>query len=62
MVDSLNRLVDSLHRSGALHLHIVVDSLYRVVDSHYRVLDSLYGVVDTIYRVVDSLYCGGLPL
>ena len=48
VVDSVNRMVDSLHRSGALHLHIVVDSLYRVVDSHYRVLDSLYRVVDSL--------------
>ena len=47
VVDSLNRMVDSLHRCGALHLHIVVDSLYRVVDSLYRVVNSLYRVVDS---------------
>ena len=46
VVDSLNRMVDSLQMSGALHLHIVVDSLYRVVDSLYRVVNSIYrGVV-----------------
>ena len=47
VVDSLNRMVDSLHRSGALHPLIVVDSLYRVVDSLYRVVNSFYRVVDS---------------
>ena len=55
VVYSLNRMVDSLHRSDALYLHIVVDSLYRVVDSHYRVLDSLYRVVYSLFRVVDPI-------
>ena len=53
VVDSLNRMVDSLHRSGALHPHIVMDSFYRVVDSHYRVVDSIYKVMDSLNRVVD---------
>ena len=48
VVDSLNRMVDSLYRSGALYLHIVVDSLYRVVDSLYIVVYSLYCVVDSL--------------